>query len=392
MPVSLAGLASESRLCDQCRTIVQEAFPGPGSRVSASAAAVQNNGVMALVHQGAPVLDRTQADSPAFDEDGSSVVESLEKESQFPMWFERPDESKSDLREDKHSDDGEHTAEAELDDMPAQARAGTSNSSVEAKPEDTDDTRAGEFQPPEQPGALTEPVSEGASLFDNQTEEPLPSEQEAVNDPWDHPLPAWNNSQNEWPVVVESARRKPFGTLRASLAALVLLAGAAGFYLLILQPVILQPASSEQRTSVPADYAKAERVPAAAEPDVSAAKSAESEPQQVASSPSAETSASTDSKPIEALEVGTANGKFSLQAAAFPTQAAADELAEKLRRAGVPSYIVSADLGRRRRWFRVRIGRFNAVEDAQRFAAEAKVRAKAAGMSLELIACQYDQP
>jgi cell division protein FtsN len=58
----------------------------------------------------------------------------------------------------------------------------------------------------------------------------------------------------------------------------------------------------------------------------------------------------------------------------------------------VPSYVVSADIARRGRWFRVRVGRFNSAEDAQRFAGEAQQRAKAAGISLQLVVSQYDEP
>ena len=87
-----------------------------------------------------------------------------------------------------------------------------------------------------------------------------------------------------------------------------------------------------------------------------------------------------------------AQGHFALQAASFPTEAGANELAQKLRSAGVPSYVVSVDLARRGRWFRVRVGRFNSAEDAQRFAGDAQQRAKAAGISLPLVVSQYDQP
>src|SRR6266852_3174579 len=85
LSMSPAGLAPDTRLCDQCRTIVQTAFPGAGSRVAASATAVQNNGAIALVQQGAPALDRPQVDPPAFIEDGASVVESFEQDAQSPM-------------------------------------------------------------------------------------------------------------------------------------------------------------------------------------------------------------------------------------------------------------------------------------------------------------------
>src|SRR6185369_12171905 len=86
------------------------------------------------------------------------------------------------------------------------------------------------------------------------------------------------------------------------------------------------------------------------------------------------------------------NGKYSLQAASFPNIAAANEFAQKLKGARIPSYVISTDLKRRGTWFRVRVGRFNTPEDAQRFAAEAQLRAKAVGMSLQLITCQFDQP
>lgn len=391
LPASVAGLAPGSRLCDQCRSIVQEAFPGPASRVSVSTAAPQNHGPMALVQQGAPVLDLPPIDSSQFIEDTSSV-DSFEQQAEFssPTLFELNDDLKSDLREGEQPEAREHTVEAELADMSedgsTHARAGVSNHSVETEPLYTDSPQAGEgeFHSPERAATFTEPVSE--ALFVDHTGWPQPTEQAAVTDPWEDPLPAWDYSQNEWPVLVGPPRRNKFGVLRASLVALVLLA-AGGFYFFI-----LQPAAREQRTGVPVDSKGAERAAPAAQPSVAEAKSAEPGPRPVASSPSSETPAIVGSKPIQVPEGGNAHGKFSLQAAAFPTKAGADEFAEKLRQAGVPSYIVSADLGRRGTWFRVRVGRFNSADDAQKFAAEAQLRAKAAGMSLQLIGCQYDQP
>ncbi|MFY9574882.1 MAG: SPOR domain-containing protein, partial [Blastocatellia bacterium] len=119
----------------------------------------------------------------------------------------------------------------------------------------------------------------------------------------------------------------------------------------------------------------------------------------ITSPASSSVSAAGDSKPsgTPASDAAASNdqnvqGRFSLQAAAFPTEAAADEFAEKLKQAGVPSYVVNADLARRGRWFRVRIGRFNTAEDAQRYSSEAQLRARASGTSLQLIVCQYEQP
>jgi DedD protein len=172
---------------------------------------------------------------------------------------------------------------------------------------------------------------------------------------------------------------------------MVLLA-ATGFYFFILQPTLREPRTSVPVASKGAEGKGAERPAASAQPSASEAKPAEPAPRPVAPSPSSETPATVDPKPIQVPGDANTHGKFSLQAAAFPNQAGAEEFAEKLKRAGMPSYTVSADLGRRGRWFRVRIGRFNSADDAQKFAGEAQVRAKAVGLSLQLIACQYDQP
>jgi cell division septation protein DedD len=372
---------------------VQEAFPGSASRRSVSTAGHQN-GPMALVQQAAPVMDLPPIDSSEFIEDGS-IVDSFEAETEFSSQtlFESDYDLEPDLPEVERSDLRVHNVEAELDmseDGSSQAQAGLSNHSLETEPVYTHSPQAGEgdvLQSPEQAVTFTEPVFEG--LLDDHIDSPQPTEGAAVTDPWQDPLPPWDYSQNEWPVLMGPPKPKQFGVLRTSLVVLVLLA-AGGFYFFILQPTL-----REQRTSAPVDSKAAERAAAVAQP-VPEAKPAEPSPSPVASSPSSETPASApaivESKPSQLPEDGNTHGKFALQAAAFPNQAGADEFAEKLKKAGVPSYIVSADLGRRGRWFRVRVGRFNTADDAQKFAAEAQLRAKVAGMSLQLIGCQYDQP
>jgi cell division septation protein DedD len=345
---------------------------------------------MSLVEQGAPALDLPPIDSSEVIEDGSSE-DSFEQEAEFSnlTLFELEDDFNLDLREGEESYPRAQTVEkAELDMSEhgsSQAQAAISKQGGQTGPEYTDNGQraTGEFHSPEPAATFTEPVSEG--LFDDHLDRPQSSEQAAVTDPWEDPLPAWDRSQNEWPVLMGPPRRSPFGVLRATLIALVFLA-AAGFYFFILQPTL-----GEQRTSVPADSKGAERAAAAAQPNASESKPAEPDSHPGLSSPSSEPPAAVDPRPTQVSEdVNT--GMFSLQAASFPNQAGAEEFAEKLKRAGVPSYTVSADLGRRGRWFRVRVGRFNSAEDAQKFAAEAQLRARAAGMSLQLIACQYDQP
>lgn len=392
LPASVVELAPGSRLCGECRSIVQEAFPVAASRLSVPTAIHQNQGSMAVAHQGAPVLDLPPIDTSEFIEDGSSI-DSFDQEAEFssPKFFELNDDLKSDPGEGEEPDAWERTVEPEFDmseDGSSQAKAAIAKHSVETARANADYPKvgAGAFHSPEQAATSTEPVS--ADRFDDHADWPQPTKQEAATDPWEDPLPSWEYSKSEWPVLAgpPSRRRNKFGLLRTSLVALVLLA-AGGFYFFILKPTLREP-----RRTVPVDSKEAERAEAAAQPNVSEAKSTEPGPRPEASLPSSVTPAIVDPKPIQLPEDANTHGKFSLQAAAFPTQAGADEFAEKLKRAGLPSYIASADLGRRGRWFRVRVGRFNSVDDAQKFAAEAQNRAKAAGMSLQLIGCQYDQP
>jgi cell division septation protein DedD len=197
---------------------------------------------------------------------------------------------------------------------------------------------------------------------------------------------AWDYTNNEWPVLVGPKKQRSLAKLRV-LVIIVLLASAAAAYFLFYQSA--SPGSPD-----------AQRGSAVTEPHASAATSA---PTDASSQPqllSSDATATPESRPGQptASEVKSpsgneeARGRFSLQAAAFPTQASADEFAEKLKRVGVASYVVNADLARRGRWFRVRVGRFDTAEDAQRFGAEAQLRAKAVGLSLQLIVCQYEQP
>jgi cell division septation protein DedD len=214
---------------------------------------------------------------------------------------------------------------------------------------------------------------------------------EVSADPWENPLPAWEYSQNEWPVLVGPRRGGPWARFKGPIVVLVILAFAAGSYYLIYRQT-----SPGLATDSPAPM-RASRV---AELRPSATPATDSAAQDKAPLPPA--SAPVEAEPkvthpaptdaATATKEDSGQGHFALQAASFPDRAAAGEFAEKLKAAGVPSYVVTVDLPRRGTWFRVRVGRFNTAEDAQRFAAEAQLRARATGMSLELIVSRYDQP
>lgn len=235
-----------------------------------------------------------------------------------------------------------------------------------------------------------------------------PLTEAAPADPWQDPLPAWDYSRSEWPVLMVPPRERSFAKFKVLFAVALVLAVAAGFYYLIYprisrnRPLAANSLSSdgqpEQRDaaqkpseSVQPIQSKEASTPSNAPPVAQEQPVQPVQPVQKLVSGSGAASGTPTSESA-ASGAGNAQGRFALQAASFPTRAGADELAEKLRSAGVPSYVVSADLARRGRWFRVRVGRFNSAEEAQRFAGEAQQRAKAAGISLQLVISQYDQP
>lgn len=402
LPANAFALAPDTRLCEQCRTIVQTAFSGANSRIAPPAGTVQNNVTNALGHQGVSALDCPQIYLPVFVEDRLRVTGSFEQEAECRSATELYDELNPvpDLRENADIDDGTSTLEADLSDFHENGPfepAAASMASFEAKSADieyigTDDSLAHD-EPRTFAGHAASSPNVQVSLFDDQGNEHT-SEEEIALDPWENPLPAWDYSHNEWPVLVGQSDRKAFRKWRAPLAALLVLAFAAGFYFLMGRP------SSTEQPAVPVDSVAIEGRPAAAEPQPSAANSENAVAERWSSVASSDPPASADSKPAQTAAAdptgsgdnGNSQGRFSLQAAAFPTQASANEFAQKLRHAGVPSYVVSTDLAKRGRWFRVRVGRFNAADEAQRFAAEAQLRARAAGMSLQLIGCQYEKP
>ncbi|HEX5732292.1 MAG TPA: SPOR domain-containing protein, partial [Blastocatellia bacterium] len=113
--------------------------------------------------------------------------------------------------------------------------------------------------------------------------------------------------------------------------------------------------------------------------------------QNVSPEPSAETAPAVEQKPTASTEFGGV-GSLTLQSAAFPDEAGASEFSTRLIRAGIPAYIVPADLPRKGRWFRVRVGRFSNADDAKKYAVQSRMRAKAAGLDVDFIVVEYGKP
>jgi cell division septation protein DedD len=400
LPANSPEHTLSTRLCEQCQTMVLTAFRGADSMVAASAAVVPQRCAPAQVQHDAPALDHTMVGTPALFEGNPTDAPAFEHESQSPIPFEAPDEVRFDFDKDEDPDDRIHTVEADSsvfsENGSSRHRGELSEGFVQSiSTTDHDYAEADDSRLTGQPSAFTESAVDsahtGASLVEDRSDDPPSIGEEAVTDPWEAPLPAWDYSHSEWPVLVGPSKRRSFRKLRSAIAAVVLLACATGFYFLI-----YRPSTPARRTAT--DSGATARV-SAVEPRAATVRSADSDALAQAAPIPADTPAGAASRPAEtvALEAvasndNSAQGRFSLQAAAFPTQDGADEFAQKLKRAGVPSYVVPADVARRGRWFRVRVGRFNSAEEAQRFAGEAQQRARAAGLGVQLIVCQYDLP
>ena len=215
--------------------------------------------------------------------------------------------------------------------------------------------------------ASRDPLATG-ELFENPAVEALDGQQ---------------HSQEEWPVLMVPARRSAFNMVRAAMVILTLLVSVAAIYFLIYLPL----SGGKAENSLAVREVSAAPVPTASESaEASQSRTPAAEPSNVSQS---KLDAGTGSK--QEPSIGDARGQFSLQAAAFPVESGAAEFAEKLKRAGLPSYVVSADVGKRGTWYRVRVGRFESAEAAKRYAAEAQMRSKASGVSLQLIVCPYEQ-
>lgn len=432
--LELTGFAFESgpgaRLCEGCRSLIQTALRRAEPQTVVASAGVQLSSVApSYLPSAAPSAQRngsgiahTEAISPAYFEDFSAFSDDAHQSQpiessnlgyeSFEMHF---DDGPSEAMDSEATPIEEPVVEStKLHQIPvAHAPSSEAIHSELSDPRlsvsDNGDASESSDNGNAIEQSFTTATAEHAISADNasdETHDTQPLTAAAPTDPWEDPLPAWDYSRSEWPVLMGPPRERSFAKFKVPFAVAVMLVFGAGFYYLI------YPLISRERPPAANSLSSDGK----SEPHATAQQSAQqsSEPaqpvQSVEPSTPAEAPASEPAQPeqklvrdsgvrsgTEASEssangAGNAQGRFALQAASFPTQAGADELAQKLRSAGVPSYVVSADLARRGRWFRVRVGRFNSAEDAQRFAGEAQQRAKAAGISLPLVVSQYDQP
>jgi cell division septation protein DedD len=396
LPERTVGQAPGTRLCEQCQTIVITAFRGSIrtletlSVVGHDQATVPTPGEQVL-EEDLLIGEKECVDdvSPEISSPVSNVSVSqfstfeTSEDSSF-RFFEEEEPQYRVHREDTESANDHY--EASLYSEKSLSQFDETDSRPEAESVTEISKAAEDTASPEAGGILESPASLPVLNRDNQRDQEF--EQEPVTgvitaDPWEEPLPAWDYSQNEWPVLI-GPHKRTVPRERAAIASLVILLVLVLFYLMV-----YRPANAERRTTDNEIQTGAEERSAS-----SAAREEQKQTAQLSSdNNSHSTSAANETVASQSVyENKNGLGKFSLQAAAFPTEAGANEFAEKLKGAGVPSYVVSADVARRGRWFRVRVGRFNSADEAQRFAGEAQLRARTTGLALQLIVCQYEQP
>lgn len=405
----LTGFSFESapgaRLCEECRGLIQVAFNKAEPRVVAASGGVQLSGAgtayIQTVQSDAAHVVRPETISPGFFEDFSASSDQYDQNQQTKAPTMNDESFQMHFEDEPLALDSEASAvdasvlEATEDHHETRPAAEPSSEAVHSELSELRFSVSDSGNHNDQ--SVTANAAESAISREHVADEIQATQsiaESAPADPWEDPLPAWDYSRNEWPVLMAPAKPRSFAKFKVPAAVILILVFGAGFYYLIY-------------AQFSRDHSPANSVSPEAAPEARAATQKPAEPlqpveSQLASTPSAPSAtpasgqARPDQKPNrdEAVssQSGNTQGRFALQAAAFPTQAGADEFAEKLKSAGVPSYVVSADLARRGRWFRVRVGRFDTAEDAQRFAGEAQLRAKAAGMSLQLIVSPYDQP
>ena len=61
---------------------------------------------------------------------------------------------------------------------------------------------------------------------------------------------------------------------------------------------------------------------------------------------------------------GPSSGRFTVQVAALRQASGADRLVDRLRKKGYPAYQIRTGAGGKESWYRVRVGAFNAREEA----------------------------
>src|SRR5215471_5078957 len=147
---------------------------------------------------------------------------------------------------------------------------------------------------------------------------------------------------------------------------------------------------SAQATASPASAQSPDSAKPPGGPGAAPVEVAKPQPSPLASQPQQTSSPVTASTQPASGGAGQSSGaKMTLQAASFPSENSARQFQDKLVKAGLPAYVVAADIPHRGRWYRVRAGKFASQEEAHQAAESFRKQAAAAGITLQLVPCDY---
>ncbi|HEX5733315.1 MAG TPA: SPOR domain-containing protein [Blastocatellia bacterium] len=383
-----------SRLCLACKQLVQTILPraeltAVRDAAPAMGALFDNVGVEQAVYANAA------GDAPRSDNghDYSGEIKEIEsdffrpeEESYYKTEFEiQPEAGEIDDFVEDFPGAPHHSLDEDISDLSERA-------SVEYSPSETYTggtvTQIYGAQPaPEYLPPTTAPLA-GEEITDESAEaNPVQAfsqdYKEAAVDPWENPLPAWDYSQSEYPVLLGPKKHKKRKKLFWIIVAGLLIASFAAGYFILSRP---EAAHNDNQPRVTEPNGN----PAAPEAEDNSTATATGQ-QNVAPEASAEAASAQAQKPNASTEFGGV-GSLTLQSAAFPDEDGASEFSKKLIRAGIPAYVVPADLPRKGRWFRVRVGRFSNADDAKKYAVQSHLRAKAVGLDVDFIVVEYGKP
>jgi cell division protein FtsN len=157
------------------------------------------------------------------------------------------------------------------------------------------------------------------------------------------------------------------------------------------------PRNAQTSSSV-AQNAKPAGAPSAQSPEMTKPSASSGAPSGDSGKPTTQASQPPQTNPPVTATPAQASGgagqapgakTISLQAASFPSEASAKQYQDKLVKAGLPAYVVAADIPHRGRWYRVRAGKFGNQEEAHQAAESFRKQAAAAGINLQLVPCDY---
>src|ERR1700730_6195068 len=214
----------DTRLCEQCQTLIQTASRSADSSVmSVSASANQQLSVAHPQHFVLP--DNLPLELQELFDDSSVSSDSFEPDPLFAALFESQDEFVTAPPNDEQSNQVD-TPEANLADgsvtastlaIIEPAREETHLDRVDAEAESPNDESANESL--SDGHAVTETQASADSTtphadVEGQIDDPKAIRDEVSADPWENPLPAWEYSQNEWPVLVGPRRDGPWARFK----------------------------------------------------------------------------------------------------------------------------------------------------------------------------------